>query len=366
MKKLLIFLLALSLISIPVQAGKRYVHEGIVNSEFENIYLEFGRWNKKFWNIRNAKKFKSIQEALDDLPEAGGMVFIPAGTHTITSAITMKSNQALVGVGISSKIVPSADTFNIIDVVSSTSGASNDLTHILISNLGLFGLKTGTGSGIRFRGVHWSTIQNVYIEKFYNGIFLDVEEGWDADNNTILNCEIYDCLNAGIKGGGATPYAWGCEDNRITKCNIESCKYSIYIEGRLNTIANNSMEDANDIHFVIYNGDRNTIRGNTIHHGTKHGILLHDTNSNTLIGNIINDNDLDNTETYSGIRVQTNSDRNLLIGNTCYNNDRYEIVIQDDTCDKNLIIGNCCYGSDHVGAISDNGTATVVEHNIVD
>lgn len=330
----------------------------------KKIPLGYEATIKKFWEVRNAGEFKSIQDAFDDLPSAGGMVFAPGGIHIIDSPIIMKTNQALVGAGYSTKIIPSANNFNAIDVVGSGYGAPNDAIHILIANLGLYGLKTGTGSGIRFRGVHWSNIQNVYIEKFYHGIFFDVEEGYNADNNTILACEIYDCINAGIKGGGAVPYAWGCEDNRIIGCNIESCKYSIYIEGRLNTIANNVMEDANDIHFVINKGDMNTIKGNTVHHGIKHGIILTETTRNILIGNIVNDNDLNNTESYSGIRLQTNSDRNVLIGNICYNNDRYEIVIQDSTCDKNVIVGNCCYGSDHLGAIVDNGIGTIKANNI--
>lgn len=366
MKKLLGILLIIFLITI-ASGGQRYQYPDDVqlNSEFENVYGEFGRWNKNFWEVRNAKNFKSIQEALDDLPEAGGMVFVPTGSYTSTS-IKMKSNQALVGAGISSKLIPSSNTVDMIEVLSTESGAPNDVTHVLIANLGLYGLNTGTGSGIRFRGAHWSTIQNVYIKNFYNGIFLDVEEGWDADNNTILACEIYDCINAGIKGGGAVPYAWGCEDNRIGFNNIESCAYSIFYEGRLSMIANNSMEDANESHLFLINGDMNTLRGNAVHHGAKHGIVLSTTNRNTVIGNIVNDNDYGNTETYSGIRIQSDSNRNLIIGNVCYNNDKYEIQIANADCDKNVLMGNCCYGSDHLGAISNSGTGTVLDNNIVD
>src|SRR5205814_4707371 len=55
----------------------------------------------------NAANFSSIQAAIDALPSAGGVVYIPSGTYTITSTITIPVNKRvhLLGVGIDRTII---------------------------------------------------------------------------------------------------------------------------------------------------------------------------------------------------------------------------------------------------------------------
>jgi hypothetical protein len=64
-----------------------------------DVHLNDNGTVKNEVRIVGANGLDTIQNAIDDLPSGGGKVFIPKGTHTITSPIKMKSDVTIEGAG---------------------------------------------------------------------------------------------------------------------------------------------------------------------------------------------------------------------------------------------------------------------------
>lgn len=312
-----------------------------------------------FWEVRNASKFSSIQAALDDLPDSGGAVFVPAGTHTITSAITMKSNQALVGVGQSSIIT--TQTANIDLIRGYDVGSYSGIPGVLISNLHLIGKNSGTGNGIVIKNSHYTTISDLWIENVYNGIKFLGDAGDHTDNNMIINNHIFRTLKHGIY---LYPSSGNIEDMIIQGNILNYCGGSgIYVNpGTRNTIIGNSIEECDSYGIFLGGSHRNTVTGNDCSENGKDGIYLKESSANIISNNVCCVNDYQDTGAYNGIQIYSNSGNNIIIGNSCTHNDRYGIYIVGADCNRNRIIANVVY-SNGTGQIQDNGTDTDVAHN---
>lgn len=84
-----------------------------------------------------------IQSAINAVPSGGGVVYFPAGTYKLSSALTVNSNTTLRGDG--------ANT----SVLSQTTGTANglsatDIAYVTIRDLQIKGPATGSGVGISF------------------------------------------------------------------------------------------------------------------------------------------------------------------------------------------------------------------------
>lgn len=318
-------------------------------------------WHSEFWEIRNAKNM-GIQEALDSLPSTGGLVYVPSGTYTITKSIYMKSNQALVGAGQSSIIT--TKTANI-DLIKCTNvGQANVTPGVYIANLHLIGCDSGAGNGIKVKNSHYTTIRDCWIEKVAYGIYfyaLDADSD-NTDNNIITNNYIFNTLSVGIFLYGET--AGRCEDNVIQGNVLNYCEAEgIRINpGRRNSVVGNTVEDCSDHGIILHSGSKNVVMGNVVTEGVKHGIYLNSEDHSIISGNSCCYNDCNDTATYDGISIVSDSNYNTIIGNTCTENDRYGIHIDDADCDKNIVLGNIAI-TNTTGQIQDDGTNTDVGHN---
>lgn len=87
------------------------------------------------------------------------------------------------------------------------------------------------------------------------------------------------------------------------------------------------------------------ILGNVCSFNTQNGIKVDDSNNNTLVGNTCNENDKNNTGTYSGITITDISLDNIIHSNTCNDNDKYGIDIDDVRALRNWVKNNQLRGN---------------------
>lgn len=325
------------------------------------IYLVLTRCDKRFWGVRKVAKFSSIQAALDDLPDSGGVVFVPPGTYTITSTIEMKSGQALTGSRSSSIITTKTED---IDLIHCYNIGGSHLPGVSISNLYLLGMDRGTGSAIKVKESHNSVFENLWITKTYYGIYFvaEREAGDNTDNNLIANNSIVDTISHGIY---FNPESASRSEDNIIQGNLfaytggEAIRIS---PGKRNTIIGNTIEDAGKNGILLRGGHKNTVVGNTVNECKKHGIYVKNEDHSIVSNNISYGNDVHNTNSYDGIHISKDSNYITVIGNSCIDNDRFGIYISDANCDRCIILGNIAI-SNGAGQIVNNGTNTEVAHN---
>lgn len=325
------------------------------------IYLVLTKRDKRLWGVRNAAKFRSIQAALNDLPDSGGKVFVPPGTYIITLTIEMKSNQALIGSGPSSIITTQTEN---IDLIHCYNIDGSRLPGVSISNLYLLGMDKGTGSAIKVKGSHNSVFENLWITKTYYGIYFvaDRKDGDNTDNNLIANNSIVDTISHGIY---FNPESASRSEDNIIQGNLfaytggEAIRIS---PGKRNTIIGNTIEDAGKNGILLRGGHKNTVVGNTVNECKKHGIHVKNEDHSIISNNIFYGNGTRNTNSYDGIHISKHSDYITVIGNSCIDNDRFGIYISDANCDKSIILGNIATGN-RTSQIVDNGANTDKGHN---
>ena len=271
-----------------------------------------------------------LQECIDVLPAAGGSVYVKPDNYVFTTSIKLPSNIHLFGSGKGSNLIAGAD----IDIlVNDSPVGGND--SIFIDSFNFTGFGSGTGSGIKLTNVQDSILGNCAHALCGYGLYLD-------------SCSRMGVQN--ISGAYAMKNALRFDDCEIISVNglvaLVSTESGIYLL-RCNGIAFTAVAPRYNI---------------------KHGILLE-----SCVGCNFNaitcwDNDFLNTEAFDGIHLKGTGanpcNYNRVIAGTFNNNDRYEIRINDSDCNENIILGNDTKGSDHVGAISDAGTSTVVQHNV--
>lgn len=268
--------------------------------------------------------FTDIQAAIDSLPAGGGVVYIKEGTYTITTTLTITSdNIALIGAGKASKIQAGSNLI-ILEI-----GTQVDVTEVaqsgtFISQLYFFGDDKGSSTvGIKAR-IENSRISDCWVTDCNNGI--EVRKGAD---NTISNCTIIDNNNHGIMASAAASRL------RVIGCEVSSnAAKGMSISGVTNSVFSNNTVRSNSDDGISFttNVDESVISDNVV---------------------VLNGGD--------GIIITDNSDQNVISGNVSIGNTDDEINIAAATCDDTIVTQNNCKG----GTISDSGTGTEIGHNIL-
>lgn len=106
----------------------------------------------------------ALQSAINALPAAGGVVYLPTGTYKLTSALTLRSNLTLLGDG---------DGATVIQQTSANQHAltGSALNRIVIQGVYLVGTAAGTGCGLNLaKGANaatpYVTLRDVTFESF--------------------------------------------------------------------------------------------------------------------------------------------------------------------------------------------------------
>jgi len=305
--------------------------------------------------------FENIQEAIDDLPSSGGVVYIKEGTYTLSSSISVSSSSvSIFGSGPStiiswsgnfSAFSVSASSFVLRDVKLSGPGNTNTSAHgVSLSGNDNSIIKcwfSNCRHGLTFAsGSTGNFISNNYFSNCYYGLVFD-----DASRNLVLSNSFYACFR-GI-------YAHNHSSNNVYSSNVlNGCSgFSFYLSAEYDSvISSNLIFLGSSYGLCIDNGATDlVISGNHISSNYA-GIYMLTARYSTITGNKV-----ESSSSGSGIELQ-NSDQNIISANNCKDNSSYEIKV-DSNSDRVIIIGNLCMGS-HTGAILNNGTNSQMAHNI--
>ncbi|MFQ5738309.1 MAG: hypothetical protein ACE5JX_04810 [Acidobacteriota bacterium] len=161
----------------------------------------------KFRVVRAGGKYPTIQDAIDDLPAGGGVVFIPPGEYRLAAPLVItKRNVRLVGVGWARTASVAAGTRLVF--TGATDGIQvnappGGLSGIIIENLGILTDNPAGGSAIMLDGtlgtVAYSVIRNVHIEPRANASWAKGIELIRSQNITVENGIIFANAGKGIK-----------------------------------------------------------------------------------------------------------------------------------------------------------------------
>ncbi|GAI06160.1 unnamed protein product, partial [marine sediment metagenome] len=290
--------------------------------------------------------FTDIQTAVNALPAGGGVVYVKEGTYTITTAISITSdNVSIIGAGKSTKIQTTAD----ISLIH-----ADTVLGIFIEKVWIHGSGAGNlnNKGIYFENVSNSSVTDCWFDNI--GTYGIHCEG--GNTNYFSGNDMTTCLVVGI-------YAKTSDYNLIDSNRIYSCKIGVNLDHSDYDIVQNNVIYSNVWDGILsYYADYNIYTGNQVYANEDRGIAITSSRHCVVSGNLIKDNDVNNTATHDGIYISMSSYNNIT-GNRCYNNDRYEINVWEDSSNRNVVVGNNCYGTDHVGMINDNGTGTIIEAN---
>lgn len=183
-------------------------------------------------------------------------------------------------------------------------------------------------------------VGNLIKDSRFDGVELYDVDRFTVSGNLITGAaDLSDMTNEGIH------VEHGCSVGVLSGNLVENCAGDgVYVEG----------------------GAYLTVTGNTIRHVAGHGLKFAQTDGrdSTVTGNTIVDCDAGDTETYSGIAVL--GDRIAVVGNRVDNCDRYAVHLAS-TSNKCVVTGNqlTVYTGSSLGALQDDGTGNVVEHNVV-
>ena len=234
---------------------------------------------------------EDIQEGINMLPAAGGVVYIKEGTYNLTEAVTInKNNVNITGTGKGTHIIANGNfraftITTIVDVsieklyITGSNNASNVYNDAIRSTTGANGLfiKDCIIEDMGWLGINSSSGDNCF---FFN--------------NYIKNCGRY---GVSFLGG----------DNSIISGNYcEACSSGIVLSSCNYVIVSNN---------ICHSSDGTSPNGNGITLGSE-------TNRCIILGNSCYSNNVSGIES-----VASNSDNNLVIANVCYNNSVSEINI---------------------------------------
>lgn len=145
-------------------------------------------------DIRFANQFPSIQDAINDLPDGGGTVYIPSGSYPISSTVLLIDNLSFIGEGPGKTVLQlvSGSNCNIINLGVNTQ-------NVLIENITLDGNRYNQGD---------ETLYQLF------GI-----SGFAADSNIFIrNVEVKNVKEQGIAING--------DNIRIEGCIVDNSKWN--------------------------------------------------------------------------------------------------------------------------------------------
>ncbi len=138
-----------------------------------------------------------------------------------------------------------------------------------------------------------------------------------------------------------------------------------------NTISNNICESNTLYGIQLDEANYNIVSNNVVRLSQEEGILLTTSSHNNISNNLVTESCqfTENGSSYDDIQLETNSDYNIVQGNTCRAGaqavkPRYGINIRTADCNENFIFANDLYDDGFVtGTLNDSGTSTEIAHN---
>ena len=172
----------------------------------------------------------------------------------------------------------------------------------------------------------------------YDGIRTDESLGNSIISNMVLD------------SGWAGLIVYDSDDTVVSGNVVDSCFYS---------------------GISVYNSNHVVVSGNTFKWADEHGIQIQSSDDCLISANVVSCNSHRVDNSYSGIYLGGDSDRNLIDGNTVrvgYTSyrQRYGVYIQTSMCNNNMLINNDLYTSGFTDEYVDDGSGTIIHNNRLD
>jgi hypothetical protein len=234
----------------------------------------------------NASDFKSIQAALDALPETGGSVTVPTGIHPISEPIRIRGhNVSLRGLGRASVILnQNREGEPAILARSDGDPEKNPLWGITVSNMLITGDETvltadnapdsdsghvlPSGDGILADHCNQSLFDKLWLSgNGGNGLNLY----YCYENPRVSTCQISYNRSAGLR-------AEGCHDIVVSACQFEEnfTEGILALDGFNLTASGNNIDDHRGDGMVLVRMGGSTLSGNMVEESVGWGLVLRD------------------------------------------------------------------------------------------
>lgn len=169
----------------------------------------------------------NIQAAIDVLPASGGIVKLGPGTHTISSALTLKSGVALVGEGSQSTVISYTGAAQAVVMATPASRSYG------VQIKGIKFSDAGTGTiGLDLESVSSGVFEDVVVDGFTTGIKLIGSNGYCVYNR-FVNVTVQNATTGWVIGGT------GSNSNVLSFCRTNICTTGIDITDSNNTCIQN-------------------------------------------------------------------------------------------------------------------------------
>jgi len=345
-----------------------------------------------------------INQAINDLPAAGGKITLLEGIYTIDGSILPLSNVTIEGNDYSTEIRV-MDNINahvyMLDM--------NAKTNVTIKNLKLNGNKTNRVGGnqecIRLINCSYCNIEKVYCtdvftcaieasgttySEYKNCIFVNTASTSRADIYLTAACNwnivtgniIYNSSQPGIYLHTNTCYNLVLNNiiNTVTVGvdMLTNSNYNVIVGNFIDNATSYSLYSTNCSRNIISNnniirgvygiywigGEYNVINENRIALSNQHGMFIQSAPNNQISSNFVSEVSQQTNNTYDCIIIDSNSDSNNVQANTCRrgslaNQARFGINVANANCDTNLVTNNDLLNSGVTGSLNDAGTGTV-------
>ena len=237
----------------------------------------------------NAAEFETLQQAIDALPNSGGILRLPPGTFELTKPLVIEhENILLAGAGSATQLVNKNEFGESAILVRHKNweatkntvkpwGSESVLWRIQFSNFRITGNKK-SGHGIEAHFINEIFIDNMTIS-YHGGDAVHLDRCYE-------NARVNDSLLTYNAGSGV--YALGCHDLVVGTNQFEENRDAIQFINGFNLCATGNIIDDHLRHgIVIENSQNNTVSGNMIEQCADTGLVL-DRNviSTTVASNI--------------------------------------------------------------------------------
>jgi len=317
----------------------------------------------------------NIQAAIDAAEAVNGRVFVPGGTYTLTSTLTIDASIEIFGNSTSATIIQTASTTDNIFYINTPDA-------VIIHNIWIRNTGAGTptaGAGIYVDGGAtnngFSRFKNLTISGMYRGIFFKEAAAWTVSDSYIVNN-----ILEGIRIENT--YVVDSGDSTITRCIFDnsdtSGTYAIHqlSSGGLRLINNKILSHEWGYFLDILNGISTSIlliQGNSIENFATSGIHLDEEAGGTFLRIIIDGNQITSATGRpiygeGGLTNFVISDNVITVGTGDYgillnDGDYFTITgneIYGDGTDTGIgINANCSYGVIANNAINNFATRVV-------
>jgi parallel beta-helix repeat protein len=215
-------------------------------------------------------------------------------------------------------------------------------SYVVLDGLVFDGVNGSTEGILIDEGAHHIRIKNSEVKNAkMTGILVNNVGSPNSDYNEFINLDVHD--------NGTTDFDHGLyietANNLVEDCRVyNNSGWGVHIYNGSSAVANNNTVRKNK----IYDNARTGVRGR--------GIILSSGSGNIAYDNLIWGNQ-------DGIQIAYNASNSQVYNNTIYANDGYGIVIQDSS--THAIVKNNISYQNPSGDISDGGSGTIQDHNLV-